>query len=278
MPNNHFAILLTCHNRKAKTLDSLSHLCKFDERFEIYIVDDHSTDGTGEAIALQFPQVHLIKGNGDLYWNRGMLKAWEQAARQDYDFYLWLNDDVVLYENCFDELMACSGIQNHQAIISGIVEGRETKETLYGGTDTKKQLIVPDGEMHPITNLNGNVVLVPRDVYLRLGNLDPVYHHDLGDVDYGLRAKEHHIGVYTTRIAVASGDKNDVCRVRLSDVTMCSRFKRLYSPLGSNPAILFYFRRKHYGLINAAGYCLFLFIINVLPDTIVTFLFGERYN
>lgn len=131
--------------------------------------------------------------------------------------------------------------------------------------------------MQVVLNMNGNVVLVPRGVFEVLGNLDPVLHHDLGDVDYGYRAARAGIPVYTTRTVVGSCDRNEICRVRQENSTVSRRFKRLYSPLGSNPRINFYFRRKHHGLMNAVLYYAHLHVINLLPDKIIRLAFGARY-
>lgn len=270
------AILLTCFNRKANTLACLTQLYCIKKDVSVYLVDDGSTDGTAEAVSNQFPQVKLLQGNGNLFWNRGMHFAWQEATKQDYDFYIWLNDDVVLYKNSFKELFSCAKETNDYAIISGIIESTD-KEILYGGTDRFKKLIIPNGKLNPITNMNGNVVLVPKKVFSLLGNLEPYYHHDLGDVDYGWRAQKNGIGVYTTRIAIASGEKNDLCRVRKNETTITKRFKKLYSPLGSNPRINFYSKRKKYGLINASLYYCFLHFINVIPDWLNKKVFGERY-
>ncbi|WP_367773608.1 glycosyltransferase [Flavobacterium sp. WC2421] len=274
---NQIAVLLTCFNRKEKTLNCLHHLFKLKNDLDIYLVDDGSTDGTSEAIAKDFPQVNLIKESGDLFWNKGMNLAWEHASQIDYDYYLWLNDDVVIYQNCFDELYSCIDLTESKAIISGIIESADKNETLYGGFDANRKLIKANGKLNSIRNLNGNVVVIPKKVYKVLGNLDLHYHHDLGDVDYGLRAQRNNIKVYTTRIAIASGDKNDICRVRKNKTTIINRFKKLYSPLGANPKIIFYFRNKHFGFINAITYFFFLHFINFIPDWLNNLVFGNRY-
>lgn len=271
------AVLLTCFNRKEKTINCLNELFKLKSNLDVYLVDDGSTDGTNEAVLKQFPQVNLIKGTGNLFWNKGMNLAWEHAAKNDYDYYLWLNDDVIIYENCFDELFSCAELTENKAIISGIIETSDKKDTLYGGYDSNKNLIKPNGELNSIRNMNGNVVIVPKKVYKVLGNLDVHYHHDLGDVDYGLRAQNKGIGVYTTRIAIASGDKNDICRVRQNNTTILKRFKKLYSPLGANPKIIFYYRNKYFGFINAVFYFAFLHFINIIPDKLNKLIFGNRY-
>ena len=272
------AVLLTCFNRKYITLRCLERLFQFDQKFDVYLVDDGSTDGTFEAISKEFPAVTIITGSGNLFWNRGMHLAWEEASKKDYDFYIWLNDDVVLYKNAFKEVLECSKSQNNEAIISGIIETHDKSRVIYGGHDKNKKVIVPNGEMKSITFMNGNFVLVPKWVFEKLGNLDFVYHHDLGDVDYGLRAAKKNIKVLSTRIPIGSGDTNSICRVRLNRSNLQKRFKRLYSPLGSNPNVVFYFRKKHFGYTNAILYYLFVHFINVIPDTLNTILFKKKYQ
>lgn len=272
------AVLITCFNRQSKTLICLEHLFNIAPEVDVYLVDDNSTDGTSDLVKIKFPNVHIIQGNGNLFWNRGMHLAWEKASECEYDFFLWLNDDVELYPNCFFELFECSETKNHQAIISGLIELKDSGETIYGGTDNSYKLIHPNGELNLITNMNGNVVLVPKKVFNVLGNLDPVFLHDLGDVDYGLSAREKNIGVFSTRTFVAAGDRNDICRVRLNNANILKRFIRLYSPLGSNPKINFYFRRKHFGLKNALLYYIFLHFLNIIPDYLNTLIFKQRYT
>ena len=45
----------------------------------------------------------------------------------------------------------------------------------------------------------------------------------------------------------------------------------------NNPFINFYFRKKHFGIINAINYFIFLHIINILPDSIVCFIWKDTY-
>lgn len=271
------ATIITCYNRRQLTIRCLDHLFKLNNNVDVYLVDDDSTDGTSKAIQQKFPQVNIIHGNGDLFWNRGMHTAWEHASKKDYDYYLWLNDDVILYNNCFVELLSADKIANSEAIISGAVESHDKSSIIYGGSDQTKRLIVPNGNLQEIKKLNGNIVLIPKFVFKQLGNLDSKFHHDLGDVDYGFRAIEKGIKVYLTENVVASGEANSFCRVRLQNSTLLKRLKKLYSPMGSNPNINFYFRRRHFGYINAIFYYIFLHIINLLPDNIIRFIFKDRY-
>jgi len=91
-------VVITCHNRKEKTIASLKKLINQDDidtlDVKIYLVDDGSTDGTSEAIKNNFPQVNIIKGDGTLFWNGGMRGAFSKAMENGHDYYLWLNDDT----------------------------------------------------------------------------------------------------------------------------------------------------------------------------------------
>src|SRR5215213_1125781 len=93
------AVLITCHNRRAKTiacLDALFTQARFAGGFRVFLVDDGSTDGTREAVEAQFSNVTILRGNGTLFWCGGMRKAFAAAAPSDPDHYLWLNDDTRL--------------------------------------------------------------------------------------------------------------------------------------------------------------------------------------
>lgn len=271
--NRNVAILMTCFNRKIKTLNCLTSLFNILPNCDVYLVDDGSNDGTSDAVKIAFPQVNVIQGTGNLFWSRGMHLAWKEASKCDYDYYLWLNDDVILHEYWLDELLGCYEISGVRSIICGLVESIDRSRILYGGFNSSKEMIQFNGMTNTIKFMNGNVVLVPKEVFKLVGNLDPAFHHDLGDVDYGLRAIAKDIKVLSTRRPIAIGNPNTINRERLHAVSVFKRFKKLYSPLGSPPALNFIFRKRHFGVISASLYWMFQHVINVLPDwALVAFL------
>ena len=127
------AILLTVHNRREKTLACLRNCyqqidsMKGDDlwSFSVYLVDDGSTDGTSEAVSEEFPQAVIIRGDGNLFWNHGMITAWEAAAADGQDFYLWLNDDTMMKEGALACLMETSSFLRHKAIVVGTAENAD---------------------------------------------------------------------------------------------------------------------------------------------------------
>ena len=272
------AVILTCHNRKEKTLACIQSLRKISYPFKIYLTDDGCTDGTSTAIKNEFPDVYIIKGNGNLFWSRGMYIAWKEAIKLDYDYYLWLNDDIEVFPFFLEELFYCEKLKGDECIISGLIADKSTKKIIYGGTNHNKQLCQESDTPQEILYMNGNAVLVPRFVVKKIGILDPTFHHDLGDVDYGLRAIENGIKVYSTRKVIAVGYSNNYCRVRQWNTCLSKRLSRLHSPLGSNPKINFYFRKKHFGIVNAIIYIIYLYIINFIPDWLIVKLLRDTYR
>lgn len=266
------AVLITCHNRKDTTLSCLGRLFSIRKDIDVYCVDDNSTDGTADAILEEYPQVNLIHGDGNLFWCRGMRKAWIEASRsKDYDFYFWLNDDLLLYDYCFDEMFESSRTMDHKAVIAGLVQETTTKRVIYGGFDKSKHLISANGELNEVYCLNGNFVLVPKYVFEKVGFLDPVYHHDLGDVAYGCETRRKGLQVCTSRKYIGSTDaalQSSKIRIRLNGVSVVKRFKKLYSPLGSNPFITFHFLSRYEGIVKAIIFFVYVHTINLLPDCI----------
>lgn len=73
-------VLITSYNCREKTLACLSSLFAALPNGEVFLVDDASTDGIADAVNEKFPQVNIIHGSGNLFWNRGMHLAWQNAA------------------------------------------------------------------------------------------------------------------------------------------------------------------------------------------------------
>ena len=251
------AALLTCYNRKEKTLKCLELLyeAKLSEGLvlDIFLVDDGSTDGTGDAVKSQFSQVNVIEGDGSLFWNKGMRLAWDIASQtKDYDFFLWLNDDTELFNYAITELLECYSeillANNSEVIISGACCSQlDYSKTTYGGR-TDQGFVVPNGQIQNCKYINGNVVLVSKGIYKKLGNLSEDYTHGMGDFDYGLRALNAGFLCCTTKRFVAVCPNNEgIPSWSSPDVPFIKRWALLHSPYGLNLKEYNVFRKKFWG-------------------------------
>ncbi len=250
------AILITVFNRKATTLRSLYRLynqCTSEEYgIDVFLTDDGCTDGTPEAVKKEFPQIHIVKGNGNLFWNRGMFVAWQEAAKTDYDFYLWLNDDTFVYSNMIDKLLKSSYEKDNKAIIVGATQSCDHKQLTYGGRLDDRSIPKPNGELTEVSYFNGNIVLVPKSVFQKLGNLDYYFTHSKGDFDYGMRAKRNGIKIYQVGEILGECDLHESLDKWCDPaVPFRQRWKALHRPNGMPPKETYYFEKKHYGVLIA---------------------------
>lgn len=250
------SVLMTVHNRKEKTLTCLDNLFRQkvpnNISIDVYLTDDGCTDGTPEAVKITYPNVHIIKGDGNLFWNRGMYLAWANAEKFNYDFYIWLNDDTFLFENALSYLLESYKSLGGNCIIAGATCSKNnTSETTYSGFIGKKFIPV-NGKFQRVQKFNGNFVLIPKSVYKVLGKNDPYYRHSFGDMDYGLMANKVGINCYITDKHIGTCEKHGH-KIKCFDTeySLIERVKYFYSPLGMNPFEFFHMNKKSLGLIKA---------------------------
>ena len=249
------AVLLTVHDRKECTDKALCHLFQSkwpkDVSLDVYLTDDGCSDGTPEMIREKYPSVFIIHGDGNLYWNRGMYKAWQEAEHsKEYDFFLWLNDDTYINVDAIQRMIDSSHSANDKAIIAGATRSQTTGKCTYGLRDRiTGALLVPNGTLQNGKGLNGNFVLVPRSVFQLLGKLDPNYQHAGGDTDYGLRAEEKNIDVLLSPEYIGYCEQHPTLSTWCNpNVPFAQRWTALNKPTGMPLKILFYHEKKHYGI------------------------------
>lgn len=255
---HYLAVLLTVHNRKEKTLECLRLL--FDQQqlkalqVDVFLTNDGCTDGTLEAVLQLYPSVHIVQGDGNLFWNRGMHKAWEAASiTKDYDFYLWLNDDTLLTSEALSVLLEQAANFSDRAIIVGTTCETNDRELItYGGWNAMHQRVKPIKELKHCDYFNGNIVLIPKYVYQQVGMNDPFFRHALGDFDYGLRAAKMGIQSYVAPGILGWCDAHESLAVWCNpDKRLKERWKAFRTPLGQNPEEFFVFEKRHNGLLLA---------------------------
>ena len=236
------AILMTCHDRVGTTLECLKRLFAAAAHLagwscKVFLVDDGSTDVTGGRVRAEFLDVRVIDGDGTLYWAKGMRTAWEAAIaeRNDWDAYLWLNDDTELNDGALAQLMAAN---DGERIVVGELKNAAGK-IVYG---------LREGGL-----FTGNCVLVPRKVYERMGMICGEYSHAWADSDYAMMAKRAGINVVSAGVVgQAEGHPN---RSSLKGVPFGKRMRLLRDPKGWNMHDLWLYRRRNWGLCAALASC-----------------------
>jgi GT2 family glycosyltransferase len=262
------AAIMTCHNRRIKTLASLralyasaAHLHDRGIKVHVYLTDDGSTDDTRESVHKEFPYVQFLEGNGQLYWNGGMRVALAAAESTKADFYLWLNDDTSLYPEALavllDEAQRLLSA-GHLPIVVGSVVDPVTGRISYGGVRQHRylrgrfELMQPTDVVQRCSTMNGNCTLIPQAVMQRIGNLDATFIHGGGDFDYGLRAASGGCSVWLAPGILGDCAINSTIRPWLApNISLQERLRRIRSPKGLPPESWYVFTRRHTGILWA---------------------------
>ncbi len=177
MAGLHIAAVMAVHNRRDLTLaclDSLRAQQLPDGALDVFVLDDASSDGTAAALVERHPDVRLLRGDGQLYWNGGMRRAFGEAMAGDYDYYIWLNDDTKLDGGVLARLLRTERelreLGHEPVIVVGTTRHPDTGELTYGGQVRLSRwrrvawtLVRPGAEPRPCETMNGNTVLIPRD-------------------------------------------------------------------------------------------------------------------
>ncbi len=193
--------LMTCHNRRDQTLACLAAL--FAARpaevdLSVVLVDAGSGDGTADAVRARHPEVVIVSRGPDVYWNQGMREAWTRALSIGPDFFLWLNDDLIMRPEALASLLetyaAYAPAHDGRLIVTGRIISPSTGATTYGGYLHKGGVsrlswrLLQGDEVYCDT-MHGNLVLIPAIAATEVGIMSEKYSHAFGDIDYGLRAR-----------------------------------------------------------------------------------------
>ena len=164
-PTLDLSIVIVNFNTRNIVLDCLQSIHTHTEgvSFETLVVDNHSTDGSQQAIKQAFPKITLIE-NKD---NRGFSSANNQAlkiARGRYT--VLLNSDTLLTENCFLKIIRYLDDHPKFALLSPQIldlDGTPCPMRLWqdSASDAALKII---GRYDPVSEFEKMGALEPREV------------------------------------------------------------------------------------------------------------------
>jgi len=199
-------IIIPVHNRIDYTITCLNSIKK--QKYidcKIIIIDDGSIDSTRLIILEHYPEVKIIKGNGNLWWTGATNLGVKSVLCGDYnnkDYILTLNNDVVL---CYDTLniLVKTSQKNNCAIVGAL--GIDNSSDRIVGSGYKFLSWIFNITSYPYKNIKynsaikgnimvdalpGRCVLYPLAVFNDIGNFDYCnFPHYNGDTEYTIRAK-----------------------------------------------------------------------------------------
>ena len=252
---------MTSYNRVDTTITCLKRLHSIsipsNIQLEVFLVDDGCTDHTGEIVREQFPEITVIDGNGELYWNGGTLLAYRYARATSPDFYLWLNDDTHLFPDALHRLIdTYARVQekgHREPVVVGATREPTDQSFSYGGyrfesNGLRRSLVstMPSDVPTVCDTFNGNCVLIPASIVRSFGMTDRRFPHAMADIDFGLRIGAAGASIWQTPgfIGVCAG--HTFGRIKAPS---WAKWKRFVSIKGLPPRQWFRFTRRHFGFL-----------------------------
>ncbi|MGQ4680118.1 glycosyltransferase family 2 protein [Paenibacillus polymyxa] len=214
------SILVVNYNTCQLTLDCLQsvYASKTQYRYEVIVIDNHSSDGSVEAIRAAYPEIMLI-ANQD---NTGFAKANNQGMEVASGRYvLLLNSDTLVQPDTLDTMIqfmdthpemgasGCKVILPDGSLDKACKRGFPTPSaSFYYAFGWSKRYpdnpkynqyqlghLSPDDE-YPVDVLVGAFMLVRRETIDQVGGLDETFFMYGEDIDWCYRIKQAGWGIY----------------------------------------------------------------------------------
>lgn len=197
-------IVAPVHNRREITLQCLRSIRRLDtENLKIHtiIVDDGSTDGTSEAVKEQFPDVEIIKGDGNLWFTEGTNVGVRAALKRNPDYILMINDDQIFDEDAV-KYMVETAEKYPRSVVGSLLLLWDTPHKLFqvspewntwmgGWRHWNRQTVwtIPENPWQ-VDIIVGNCVLIPVEAIKEAGLMNSKRYPNFGDAEYTPRLRK----------------------------------------------------------------------------------------
>lgn len=205
------SIIILTYDTKTITLNCLASIYKnvSDFKFDVWVLDNGSTDGSSAAISQKFPQVNLIKSEnlGFVGGNNLVLKKVYKNSK----YCLLLNSDTILEKDSIDKLLNFAGNSSYGIMTCRLLNLNGSFQPNAGDLPTLIPLFLWISELDGIFGFgpsfhqkrknyyknnksigwaSGAALLIKNEVLEKIGFLDNKIYMYGEDVEYCWRAKK----------------------------------------------------------------------------------------
>ena len=195
------AIIIINWNTYQLTYNCLKslELCTYKNK-TIFFVDNGSNDGSGDKIALEFPEINCINNQKNEGFTGANNKALKVILKQNFDYVLLLNNDTEVKPDFLSLMQTSMDSDNNLAATQPLILDFPNKNTIWnaGGsfntffglskTRYKGMMYKPNLKIDTLTEwISGCCILVKIAVVKEVGLLDNRFFAYFEDVDWSIR-------------------------------------------------------------------------------------------
>lgn len=267
-------ICIPVFNRVQNTIECLESLTRQRYRlFHTIVCDDGSTDSTSDIIKKHYPDIHLLEGDGNLWWTGGINKCIEYVLKNcnEDDLILTLNNDLIIPEDYLENLYKAA-LRYPHSIITSVVYDIDNPQKIFDpgyrknwvttksrSISIKKDHVPGDDDVAEITHASGRGTLIPVDVFRTIGLYDMKnLPHYSADYDLTHRARRHGYKIY---ISYKAKVYSYVLETGLTQYRQSISFRNFIHYLSDKKSSSNLKYRFRFALNNCPKYLLFSYIL-----------------
>jgi len=198
-------VVVLTWNSKVLTLDCLESLAGLSyTNADIIVVDNHSNDGSAEAIEEVYgPRVAVIRNDDNLGFSRGNNIGIQHALDRGAQFVLLLNNDTTVDPGLVDALLSVFTGHAPTGIVGPKIYYASPQDQIwYAGGEVlfargaarhigiRQRDVGQFDSVSSTDYVTGCALMARRDVFEKIGYLDPSYKAYFEDADFCMRAKQ----------------------------------------------------------------------------------------
>jgi len=197
------AAIIIHWNQEELTCDTIISLLQTGyAELKIILVDNGSTNGSGERIAVEFPEIMMVRSEDNLGYAGGANLGFAASLETNAEYHFLLNNDVALDKGIIEELLAVMESEDEKRIglcVPKIYFFDEPQKIWFAGGDIDLSTglcrhigfgrvdCAEYSEQRDCTFANGCAMFIRREALANVGLFDTSYFHTGEDVDYSLR-------------------------------------------------------------------------------------------
>jgi GT2 family glycosyltransferase len=227
-------ILLPVHNRRAiteKFIDCL--VVQSYSNYHLILIDDGSTDSTGEMVRAKIRNLTILRGEGDWWWAGSLQRGIDWLKRngvEDQDVVVFLNDDVIVECDFFKTALRLLDRKAGMLLAQSLNKNTGVAEETGVEVDWKKLMFKRAVSPDAINCLPTRGLFMRMAELRRVGEFHPrLLPHYLSDYEFTIRAHRMGVHLMTSSELLISCDAETTGFRDLDGLSMAEFLRRYFS-------------------------------------------------